>query len=96
VVDLAENGTAAVNLARQNTYAIILMDLKMPELDGIMATREIRANSLNRGTPILAMTANAFDEERQACLEAGMNDHIAKPVRHALLYETLLKWLTRE
>jgi CheY-like chemotaxis protein len=70
------------------------MDMQMPVLNGVEATRAIRADSLNRTTPILAMTANAFNEDRLACLDAGMNDHIAKPVDQAVLYETLLKWLT--
>jgi len=93
VVDLAEDGQQALELARRNTYALILMDMQMPNLNGIDATRAIRADSLNQTTPILAMTANAFDEDRQTCLDAGMNDHIAKPVDPENLYETLLRWL---
>lgn len=65
----------------------------MPNLNGIDATQAIRANSLNTDTPILAMTANAFDEDRQVCLEAGMNAHIAKPVDADVLFKTLLTWL---
>jgi len=93
VVDLAEDGQQALELARRNTYALILMDMQMPNLNGIDATRAIRADSLNQTTPILAMTANAFDEDRQTCLDAGMNDHIAKPVDPENLYETLLRSL---
>jgi len=93
VVDLADDGRQAVELARQNTYALVLMDMQMPVMNGIEATGAIRAESLNRQTPILAMTANAFDEDRQVCLDAGMNDHIAKPVDPAVLYETLAGWL---
>jgi signal transduction histidine kinase/CheY-like chemotaxis protein len=92
-VDLAENGKEAVALAGQNSYDLILMDMQMPELNGVDATRAIRALALNARTPILAMTANAFDEDRQVCIEAGMNDHIGKPVDPDLLFETLLKWL---
>ena len=92
-VDLAEDGQQAVEMARHNRYDLILMDMQMPILNGVDATMAIRADSLNRNTPILAMTANAFDEDRQVCLEAGMNDHIAKPVNPDRLYETLLKWL---
>jgi len=92
-VDLAEDGQQALELARRHSYALILMDMQMPNLNGIDATRAIRADSLNRTTPILAMTANAFDEDRQACLDAGMNDHIAKPVDLEVLYETMLRWL---
>jgi CheY-like chemotaxis protein len=93
VVDLAEDGQQALELARQNRYALILMDMQMPNLNGIEATQAIRQDSLNTATPILAMTANAFDEDRQVCLDAGMNDHIGKPVDPDVLYETLLKWL---
>ncbi len=83
----------AVEMARHNRYDLILMDMQMPILNGVDATRAIRTDSLNRNTPILAMTANAFDEDRQVCIEAGMNDHIGKPVNPVRLYETLLKWL---
>jgi signal transduction histidine kinase/ActR/RegA family two-component response regulator len=92
-VDLAEDGRAAVAMARNKRYALILMDLQMPNLNGVQATQLIRADSPNRETPILAMTANVFDEDRRACLEAGMNDHIGKPVDPQLLFEVLLNWL---
>jgi PAS domain S-box-containing protein len=94
-VDVAEDGQQALALARRNRYALILMDMQMPHMNGIDATRAIRADSLNRSTAILAMTANAVDEDRQLCIDAGMNDHIAKPVQPELLFETLLKWLSR-
>ncbi|NML26285.1 hybrid sensor histidine kinase/response regulator [Zoogloea dura] len=93
VVDLAEDGLAAVELARMNRYALILMDMQMPNMNGVDATRAIRALDGYADTPILAMTANAFNEDRQVCIEAGMNDHIGKPVRPELLFSTLLKWL---
>ena len=95
VVDLAEDGRQAVELARQNTYALILMDMQMPVMDGVEATKMIRTDSLNTKVPILAMTANVFDEDRQACLGAGMNDHIAKPVVPAVLHQTLVGWLEK-
>ncbi|MBL8399098.1 MAG: response regulator [Candidatus Accumulibacter sp.] len=95
VVELAEDGLQALALARQNRYALILMDMQMPNLNGVDATRAIRTDSLNTDTPILAMTANAFGEDREICLAAGMNDHIAKPVKPQKLYETLLTWLEK-
>lgn len=94
VVEVANDGLEAVALARQKVYAAILMDMQMPHLNGIDATRQIRSDSLNRATPILAMTANAFEEDRRACLAAGMNDHIAKPINPQQLYETLLTWMS--
>lgn len=94
VIDLAKDGQQAIDLAKQNHYALILMDMQMPNVNGINASIAIRnGESRNRATPILAMTANAFAEDRSACLEAGMNDHISKPVVPEHLYSTLLKWL---
>ena len=93
VVDVAEDGTVAVALAKRTRYALILMDMQMPRLNGLDATRQIRTLPDYGHTPILAMTANAFGEDRQVCLDAGMNDHIAKPVDPDKLFETLLKWL---
>ena len=92
VVDTADNGRRAVELALTRGYDLVLMDMQMPELDGLAATREIRARA-GQGLPIIAMTANAFGEDRQACLDAGMNDHVAKPVRPDHLYATLRRWL---
>jgi signal transduction histidine kinase/CheY-like chemotaxis protein len=94
VVDLAEDGQQALELARCNTYALILMDMQMPNLNGVDATRAIRALPGYAKTPILAMTANAFIEDRQICIEAGMNDHIGKPVDPDKLFETLFRWLS--
>jgi CheY-like chemotaxis protein len=95
IVDIAEDGQQALQLARQNRYSLILMDMQMPTMNGVEATQAIRTDSLNMTTPVLAMTANVFDEDRQICLDAGMNDHIAKPLNPQRLYETLLRWLEK-
>jgi len=89
--DLAVDGEQAVHRASQRPYDLILMDMQMPNLSGIEATRMIRAGTCNRETPILAMTANAYPEDRQRCLEAGMNEHLAKPIDPDALYELLLR-----
>lgn len=92
-VDYAEDGERAVELAGRNEYKLILMDMQMPRLDGLDAARRIRGLPAAAGVPIIAMTANAFDEDRQACLAVGMDDFLSKPVDPEKLYRTLLKWL---
>jgi two-component system sensor histidine kinase/response regulator len=92
-IDIASNGADAVAMARALPYDLILMDVQMPDVDGLQATRTLRSLPEGRLVPIIAMTANAFGEDRQACIDAGMNDHVAKPVDPSLLYATLLRWL---
>lgn len=94
MVDTAEDGTVAVEKMKENpagTYDLILMDVQMPIMNGYQATRAIRAleDSARAAIPIVAMTANAFDEDRMLALEAGMDGHIAKPIDIAMLMETL-------
>jgi CheY-like chemotaxis protein len=91
--DVASTGREAVRMATNNTYDLILMDMHMPEMDGIEATRSIRGLAHAAATPIVAVTANAFSEDRHLCLAAGMNDHIAKPVDPQTLHDVLLRWL---
>jgi CheY-like chemotaxis protein len=96
LVDTAEDGLAAVRLASENVYALILMDMQMPELNGLDATRQIRELVAYRETPILAMTANAFAEDKARCFDAGMNDFLVKPFDPHVLFAALLRWLQKD
>lgn len=89
--DIAENGKVAVNKALANRYDIIFMDIQMPEMDGLEATRQILKNISDRPV-IIAVTANATDRDRDECLEVGMNDFVSKPVKPLEIKECILKW----
>jgi CheY-like chemotaxis protein len=95
MVDTAGDGNEALALARQTAYAAVFMDVQMPHLNGLQATRAIRGLPGYQQTPILAMTANAFDEDKARCLAMGMNDFLAKPFRPDEMYATLLRWLRK-
>ncbi|HEV7462983.1 MAG TPA: response regulator, partial [Methyloceanibacter sp.] len=92
-VDLAENGEVALGMIRDNDYDVVLMDMQMPVMDGIEATRIIRSERRFKSLPIIAMTANAMESDRDLCLEAGMDDHIAKPIDPDQLFGVLLRWI---
>ena len=93
VVDLAEDGEVAVDKVGTAAYDIVLMDMQMPVMDGVTATREIRKELRFKDLPIVAMTANAMQADRERCLAAGMNDHVAKPIEPEELWKALLKWI---
>ena len=93
IIDFAEDGLIALTKARHEQFDVILMDVQMPIMDGLVATRAIRHLPGYAATPIIAMTGNAFNEDRLQCLQAGMTDFLAKPVHAQDLQETLLKWL---
>lgn len=92
-VDIAENGLEAISAVLRKQYDIIFMDMQMPQMDGLDATREIRAlESPAANTPIIAMTANAMHEDRKRCIEAGMDDFLSKPIDHAGLNAVMARW----
>ncbi|CAN7704918.1 response regulator [Pseudorhodoferax sp. LjRoot39] len=94
-VEVAEDGQQALDRLAAKDYELVLMDMQMPVMDGLEATRAIRRNPLWQQLPVLAMTANAMAIDRQRCLDAGMNSHIAKPINPNELYAQLLQWLPR-
>jgi len=96
-VEVANNGRMAVDTftANPDRFDLILMDIQMPELDGLTATKELRCRGFTT-VPIIAMTANAMKGDREICLEAGMNDYITKPVKREIIFEIIEKWLHHE
>ena len=94
-VDIASDGVEALEKAARQRYDLILMDVQMPRMDGLEATRRLRQMPEYVAVPILAMTANAFSADRENCLAAGMNDHIAKPVDPEALFDALVRWLSQ-
>lgn len=92
-IDIAADGREAVKKVAMNHYSVVLMDMQMPVMDGLEATRKIRAQSLGGNPPIIAMTANAYGEDRDRCLSAGMNDFVSKPANPQLLYLAILRAL---
>jgi PAS domain S-box-containing protein len=97
IVTVANHGGEAVRILTEGeqppSFDVVFMDLQMPDMDGFTATRILRARPRLQGLPIIAMTAHALVEERQRCLEAGMNDHVSKPIEPDALFATLLRWV---
>ncbi len=93
IVDLAENGQIALDKLRAADYDIVLMDMQLPVMDGVTATREIRKDARFKDLPVVAMTANAMLSDRDHCMAAGMIDHVAKPIEPENLWKALLKWI---
>jgi CheY-like chemotaxis protein len=97
--DIASNGLEAISMLERACYDLVLMDVQMPEMDGFDATRHIRANpglAPNDSVPIIAMTANAMQGDRELCLDSGMNDYLTKPIALRGLVEVLQRWLPSE
>jgi CheY-like chemotaxis protein len=95
-VDVADNGQVALAMTQDNSYDLVFMDMQMPVMDGITATRELRKLGRWQALPIVAMTANAMAQDRVRCLDAGMNDFLVKPIDPGELSRILLRWLPRE
>jgi PAS domain S-box-containing protein len=91
-IDVAVNGLEAVKACAQRNYDLILMDCQMPEMDGFSAALEIRRHGPNQQTPIIALTANVLEEDRERCFAAGMNDYLSKPIRKDQLIDAVQKW----
>jgi CheY-like chemotaxis protein len=96
-VDTVEDGVLAVEAMKTASYDLIFMDMRMPNMDGLEATRKIRAlSNVGRSLPIIALTANAFDDDRNACFDSGMNDFMTKPVSAEELSEKVRDWTSPE
>jgi len=95
-VDVAGDGLEALDALSKNTYSLVFMDVQMPNMDGLMATKEIRSKLKLDNLPIIAMTANAMKGDKEMCLNAGMNDYVSKPIKPKELFEVLKKWLSAE
>jgi CheY-like chemotaxis protein len=94
-VDIAVDGKSAIQAVEKNCYDAVLMDIQMPGMDGYTATQIIRSAPNHRDLPIIAMTAHVTSAEKERCLKAGMNDHVAKPIEPETVYRTLRKWILR-
>jgi signal transduction histidine kinase/DNA-binding response OmpR family regulator len=92
-IEVAANGEEAVRMASTKKYDLVLMDMQMPVMDGVTATKAIRAKAELSNLPIIAMTANVMAADREKCIEAGMNDHVAKPIDPDELFTVLLRWI---
>ena len=92
---MASDGVEAVEMAKRTRYDLILLDLRMPNMNGFEAAKAIRVLPGGDTIPILALTANAFSDDRQLCMDAGMDEHIKKPVKPEELFETLINWLSK-
>jgi signal transduction histidine kinase/CheY-like chemotaxis protein len=92
-IETAENGQIAVQMVAEHNYDLVLMDMQMPVMDGLAATRAIRLRPQFQSLPIIAMTANVMESDREKCTEAGMNDHLAKPIEPDALFAALLRWI---
>ncbi len=92
-IETAENGQVALRMVAEHEYDLVLMDMQMPVMDGLAATRAIRLKPQFRSLPIIAMTANVMESDREKCTEAGMNDHLTKPIDPEALFAALLRWI---
>lgn len=95
-VDVAGDGIDAISAVQNINYSLVFMDVQMPRMDGLKATREIRGNLKIHNLPIIAMTANAMKGDKEMCIEAGMNDYLSKPIKPKALFDVLEKWLLKQ